>query len=112
LGNSEVLGTTAEWSPACPANGIEADWSVLLTSDFSFDVVAGASLLGPAGAVPTGLMGVVELTVSATVGLWGADTSSFLQPKSDAAIKIMQSREFAFCMVDSCQVRWIQYHLS
>lgn len=68
---------------------MDADWSVLLTSDFSFDAVAGASLLGPAGAVPIGLMGVLELTVSATVGLLGADTSSFLQPKSDAASKMM-----------------------
>lgn len=75
FGNSLVLGTTAEWSPAWPVKGIDADWSVLLTSDFSFEVVAAVSLLGPAGTVPTGLTAVVELTVSEIVGLLGADKS-------------------------------------
>jgi hypothetical protein len=51
----------------------------LLTSDFSLEIVAVASLLGPAGTVPTGLTGVVELTVSEIVGLLGADKSLSLQ---------------------------------
>ena len=93
----------AEWSPACPAKGMDADWSVLLTSDFSFDVVAGASLLGPAGAVPMGLIGVVELTVSEIVGLVGTATSLFLHPTSNAENNMMQSKGFEYCMIDSFQ---------
>jgi hypothetical protein len=60
----------------------------LLTADFSPEVVAAASLVGPAGVVPTGLTGVVEMTVSETVGLLGVDKSSFLHPMSNADIRI------------------------
>ena len=74
----------AEWSFAWPGSGMEADWSVLLTSDFSFDVVAAASLVGPAGSVPTGLTGVVEFAVSEIVGFLGVVKFSFLHPTSAA----------------------------
>lgn len=94
----------AEWSFAWPGSGMEADWSVLLTSDFSFDVVVAASLVGPAGSVPTGLMGVVELAVSEIVGLFGVVMSLFLQPIIEVDISMAQSRAFDFCMVDSGQV--------
>lgn len=94
----------AEWSFAWPVKGIEADWSVLLTSDFSFDGVAVASLVGPAGAVPTGLMGVVELAVSEIVGLFGVVMSLFLQPIIEVDISIAQSRAFDFFMVNSGEV--------
>jgi hypothetical protein len=60
----------------------------LLTDDFSPEVVAAASLVGPAGVVPTGLTGVVEFAVSEIVGVLGADESSFLQPTSNADISM------------------------
>jgi hypothetical protein len=104
FGNSLVLGTIAEWSFAWPVSGIDADWSVLLTSDFSLDVVAAASLVGPAGVVPTGLTGVVALAVSEIVGTTGADKSSFLHPKSKATAAKVQSTALRVFMVGSCQV--------
>jgi hypothetical protein len=78
----------AEWSFAWPVKGIDADWSVLLTSDFVLEVVAGASWVGAAGVVPTGLTGVVAFAVSDIVGLLGMVKSSFLQPKSNVDNKI------------------------
>ena len=104
MGNSLDLGTIAEWSFAWPVNGMDADWSVLLTSDFSLDVVAAASLVGPAGMVPMGLTGVVALAVSEIVGTLGADSSSFVQPKIKATAAKVQSRALRFFMVGSCQV--------
>ena len=83
---------------------MDADWSVLLTSDFSLEVVAAVSLVGPAGTVPTGLTAVVEVTVSEIVGLLGADKSCFLHPKSKVDATIAQSKALEFFMVDSCQV--------
>lgn len=78
---------------------MEADWSVLLTSDFSFDVVAVASLVDPAGVVPTGLTGVVEFAVSDIVGFFGVDMSLFLQPPiSKTEAIVTQSRAFDFFM--------------
>ena len=104
FGNSLVFGTIAEWSFAWPVNGMDADWSVLLTSDFSLDVVAAVSAVGPAGVVPMGLTGVVELAVSEIVGALGADKSWFLHPKSRAAAASVQNRAVKYFMVDSCQV--------
>ncbi len=91
----------AEWSFAWPVSGMEADWSVLLTSDFSFDVVAAASFVGPAGSVPTGLTGVVDVTVSETVGFLGVVKFSFLQPISKTVAIVAASRIFDFFMVNS-----------
>ncbi len=91
----------AEWSFAWPGSGMEADWSVLLTSDFSFDVVATASLVGPAGSVPTGLTGVVEFAVSEIVGFLGLDKSSFLHAINRIDIHASQSRAIGFFMVNS-----------
>ncbi len=45
-----------------------ADWSVLLTSDFAGDVVAGASLVGPAGTMPIGLESGVTVVVELGTG--------------------------------------------
>lgn len=84
FGDSLVFGTNTEWSFAWPGNGIDADWSVLLTSDLSPEVVAAASIVGPAGAVPTGLTGVVKFTFSDSVGFLGLVKSSFLHPTSAA----------------------------
>ena len=83
---------------------MDADWSILLTSDFSLEVVPAVSLLGPAGVVPTGLTGVVALAVSDIVGFLGADKSLFLHPKSRVAAANTQSKAFRFFMVDSSQV--------
>lgn len=103
FGNSLVLGTIAEWSFAWPVSGMDADWSTLLTSDFSLEVVPAVSfavsLLGSAGVVPTGLTGVVALAVSAIVGILGADKSSFLHPKSKTQTLTAQSRAIDFFMV-------------
>ena len=90
----------AEWSFAWPGSGMEADWSVLLTSDFSFDVVAAASLVGPAGSVPTGLAGVVEFAVSEIVGFLGVAKFSFLQPISKTDAIVIASRRFDFFMLN------------
>ena len=104
FGNSLVLGTIAEWSFAWPVSGMDADWSTLLTSDFSLEVVPAVSfavsLLGSAGVVPTGLTGVVALAVSAIVGILGADKSSFLHPKSRVRAKA-KSKMIRFFMADS-----------
>jgi hypothetical protein len=86
---------------------MEADWSVLLTSDITFDDVAAASLVGPAGSVPMGLLGVVEAIglvkyVSADIfGVFGTDKSSFLHPISNTDISIALSSVFDFFMLDS-----------
>lgn len=80
--------------------------------------MAAASLVGPAGAVPTGLTGVVALAVSAIVGVLGADKSSFLQPKSKTQTLTVQNRAIDFFMVipvkfDKCFVTLINtYHPS
>ncbi len=91
----------AEWSFAWPGSGMEADWSVLLTSDFSFDVVAAASAVGPAGVVPAGLTGVVEVTVSEIVGFFGVVKFSFLQPISKTVAIVAASKMFDFFMGNS-----------
>ena len=91
----------AEWSFAWPGSGMETDWSVLLTSDFSFDVVAAASLVGPAGSVPTGLAGVVEFAVSEIVGFLGVVKFSFLQPISKTDAIVTASKMFDFFMGNS-----------
>jgi hypothetical protein len=61
-------------------------------------------LVGPAGAVPTGLTGVVKFAVSDIFGILGADKSSFLHPKSKTEMVMAQSRGIDFFMVDSSQV--------
>lgn len=101
---------------------MDADWSVLLTSDFSCDVVPAVSfdvsLLGAAGIVPTGLTGVVALAVSAIDGVLGADKSSFLQPKSKTQTLTALNRAIDFFIVipvkfDKCFVNLINtYHPS
>jgi hypothetical protein len=73
----------------------------LLTSDFEPEDVAAASMLGPAGAVPTGLTGVVELAVSDIVGFLGAEKSLSLQPISKVDSSIAQSRTVDFFMAGS-----------
>ena len=62
------LGNMTEWSFACPGSGMAADWSALLISDFAGDVVAGASLVGPAGIMPIGLESGVNVVVDAATG--------------------------------------------
>ena len=91
----------AEWSFAWPGSGMEADWSVLLTSDFSFDVVAAASLVRPAGSVPTGLTGVVKFAFSDSVGFLGLVKSSFLHAVNKIDIHAMQSKVIGFFMINS-----------
>jgi hypothetical protein len=94
---------------------MEADWSVLVTSDFTFDDVAAASLVGSAGCVPMGLMGVVgamglvKYVVSDIFGVLGADKSSFLHPISniDTSIELIKIVDFKivdFFMFDSSLV--------
>jgi hypothetical protein len=73
----------------------------LLTSDFSFDVVAAASMLGPAGAVPTGLTGVIEVAVSDIFGFLGLDKSSFLHAINKIVIHATQSKAIGFFMINS-----------
>jgi hypothetical protein len=54
-----------EWSLACPGIGMDWDWSDVLISDFTADLVAGDSTLGPAGAVPTGVsIGVLAIGIA------------------------------------------------
>lgn len=89
----------AEWSPAWPVKGIDTDWSVLLTSDFELEVVAAASLVGPAGTVPTGLTGVVEFAVSDIVGFLGADMSLFSHAINKIDIHAAHSKAFGFFMI-------------
>ena len=60
-----------EWSLAWPGRGIAADSSSLLICDLTGDVVAAASLVGPAGTVPT-----TELGRELTVGVAGTVSSS------------------------------------
>ncbi len=62
------LGSMTEWSLACPGSGMAVDWSVLLTSDFTGEVVAGASLVGPAGVTPIGLESGVKVMVDVGTG--------------------------------------------
>jgi hypothetical protein len=73
----------------------------LLTSDFSLEVVAAASFVGPAGIVPTGLIGVVEFAVSEIVGLFGDDKFSFLQPMNKTDISNAQSKAVYFFIIIS-----------
>lgn len=86
---------------------MDADWSVLVTSDFFRDVVAGASLVGPAGSVPTGLigvvvaMGLVKYVFSDIFGGLGADKSSFLHPMSNKGMSIALHKMSDFFMLDS-----------
>ncbi len=80
---------------------MEADWSVLLTSDFSFDVVAVASLVDPAGVVPTGLTGVVKFEFSESLGFLGLDKSSFLHAINKIDIHATQSKAIGFFMINS-----------
>lgn len=63
MGFCVQLGNSTEWSLACPGMGIAVDWSALLTFDLAGDVVAGASLVGPAGTMPIGLESGVMVTV-------------------------------------------------
>jgi uncharacterized membrane protein len=62
------LGNSTEWSLACPGRGMAVDWAALLTSDFTGEVVAGASLVGPAGIVPIGLESGVKVMVDVGAG--------------------------------------------
>ena len=89
---------------------METDWSVLLTADFSREVVATGSLVGPAGWVPAGLigvvgtMGLVKYVFSDIFGVFGADKSSFLHPTIKVAANIVANSMLCVFMVDSCQV--------
>lgn len=58
--------------------GMAVDCSALLTSDFTADIVAGVSLLGPAGMTPTGESADTPVTAGAAVVsgfAFGADGS-------------------------------------
>jgi hypothetical protein len=72
LGFWVQLGKRTEWSLACPGRGIAVDSSALLTADFAGDVVAGASLVGPAGSMPIGLDSGVIVVVEVGSGTWDA----------------------------------------
>jgi len=71
--------------------GIEFDCCALLISDFAADVVAGASVVGPAGTVPTtDDCEAVSLAVAAgacTAGM-GATASEQLAERAAARIVI------------------------
>ena len=78
-----------EWSFACPGIGIEFDCCVLLMSELAAEVVAGASLVGPAGRVPTRVDGeVMSLAVAAGAWTGGVGEMASEQLASRAAVKI------------------------
>lgn len=98
--------------------GIAVDWSALLTFDLAGDVVAGASLVGPAGTMPIGLERGVIVTVVGGMGSGisegnatgvGAEYTLSLHPVVSNAIakavhmaKTIMAREILF-MTDSMQ---------
>lgn len=92
---ADAAGSNTEWSFACPGNGIALDCCSLLTSVLSVEVVAAASLVGPAGATPnTVVLGVVAGAefkgMSALIG--GGSFSEHPTLATTKEIKIAQNR--------------------
>lgn len=82
------FGARVEWSFACPDIGIAFDCCVLLMSEDAAEVVAGASLVGPAGTVPTMLdCEVVSLAVAAGACASGIGETASEQLARSAAVR-------------------------
>jgi len=85
-----AFGVGDESSFACLGIGIEFDCCALLISDFAADVVAGASLVGPAGTVPTtDPCEAVSLAVAAGTCAAGMGETASEQLVERAAARIM-----------------------